>query len=227
MAGRVITSLHTGYDCRMDGVRVRFDGWIAGLGTASGTRLVLGHWPGTPFGAVSDVMVERADGRRTLFAPTEEVGRFIADTYAFDEVQVVPVTVRRSGPAWEVEAGPLTLRFVVGGRSALGWLLHAVPPALARRLPWVRLIDAPARLVRGVRTYGSAGNGRREWYAAQDVHRITAATGTLDGADLGRLAAVDPPVRFGFGSTPRSPALVRVTTTVQLPSDRPAPRPQG
>jgi hypothetical protein len=43
-------------------VRVRFDGWIAGLGTASGTRLVWGHWPGSPFGPLSDVMVEHADG---------------------------------------------------------------------------------------------------------------------------------------------------------------------
>jgi hypothetical protein len=34
---------------------------------------------------------------------------------------------------------------------------------------------------------------------------------------LGALADVDPPVRFGFGSTPRFPALVRVTTTVWLP----------
>ena len=33
----------------------------------------------------------------------------------------------------------------------------------------------------------------------------------------GNLAAVDPPVRFGFGSTPRFPALARVTTTVEMP----------
>ncbi|MGW8565838.1 hypothetical protein [Isoptericola sp. NPDC055881] len=208
----------------MDHARLRFDGWIAGLGTASGTRLVLGHWPTSPYGSVSDVMVERADGRRTLLAPSDELGRFIADTYSFHEVQVVPVTVRRSGPTWDVAAGPLALRFVVGGRRPLGRLLHAVPPSLSRRLPWVRLVDAPARLLRGVRTYGSAGNGRREWYAAQDMHEITAATASLGGDDLGGLTLVDPPVRFGFGSTPRSPALVRVTTTVQLPSDRSAPR---
>ncbi|GIF25467.1 hypothetical protein BJ973_003744 [Actinoplanes tereljensis] len=195
---------------------MRFDGWIAGLGTASGVRLVLGHWPGSPFGPVSDVMIEHASGHRELLAPTEELARFVADTYSFDQVRIVPVTVERSGPEWAVAAGPLSLRFTTGGRGALGWLLRAVPPVLARQLPWVRLIDVPARLLTGVRTYGSAGNGRREWYAVQDLHRITAAGATLDGVDLGPLSDVDPPVRFGFGSTPRSPSLARITTTVRV-----------
>jgi hypothetical protein len=35
------------------------------------------------------------------------------------------------------------------------------------------------------------------------------------GTDLGDLADVDPPVRFGFSSTPRRPSIVAVTTTVQ------------
>lgn len=197
--------------------RLRFDGWIAGLGTASGTRLVVGHWPASPFGPVSDVMVERPGGHRLLLAPSAELGRFVADTYAFDEVRVVPVVVGTSAAGWSVDAGPLRLRFVPGGRGVLGGLLRAVPPALARRLWWVRLVDGPARLLRGVRTYGSAGNGRREWYAAHDLRHIVAATAVLDGVDLGGLAAVDPPVRFGFGSAPRFPALVRITSTVEVP----------
>src|SRR3712207_794779 len=117
-----------GYDGRMDHVRLRFDGWIAGVGTASGTRLVVGHWPESPFGPVSDVMVEHADGHRLLLAESAELGRFVADTYSFDDVQVVPMSVRRSDAAWVVAAGPLTLRFAVGGRGPLGLLLRAVPP---------------------------------------------------------------------------------------------------
>ncbi|MEU4689004.1 hypothetical protein [Actinoplanes sp. NPDC023714] len=196
---------------------MRFDGWIAGLGTGSGTRIVVGHWPVSPFGAVSDVMVEHADGRRVLLAPSEELGWFVADTYSFDRVETVPVEVRRDGARWSVDAGPLELRFGIGGRGGLGILLRAVPTVVARRLAWVRLIDTPARLLRGVRTYGSAGNGRREWYAAQDLHRIVAASASLGGEDLGGLTDIDPPVKFGFGSTPPFPALVRVTTTVRLP----------
>ncbi|BCY13246.1 hypothetical protein L3i22_083340 [Actinoplanes sp. L3-i22] len=198
--------------------RVRFDGWIAGVGMSAGPRLVVGHWVDSPFGAVTDVMVEHRDGRRVLLAPDPELGRFIAETYSFDEVRVVPTAMRRAGNAWTVTAGGLTLRFETGGRGALGGLLRLVPAPLAGRLSWVRLVDRPARLLRGVRTYGSAGNGRREWYAARDLHRITAASGELDGTDLGRLTVLDPPVRFGFGSAPRSPALVRVTTTVELPA---------
>ncbi|MGI5244953.1 hypothetical protein [Dactylosporangium sp. CA-139066] len=195
---------------------MRFDGWIAGVGTAEGTRIVLGHWPRSPYGAVSDVMVERADGHRVLLAATQELAEFVAATYAFDEVRVVPVGVRRDGPRWTVEAGPLRLGFVVGRRGALGWLLRAVPAPLAGRPAWVRLIDRPARrLMPGVRTYGSAGGGRREFYGARDLHPIVAAEAQWEGAALGAQRDVEPPVRFGFGSAPRRPALVRITTTVE------------
>jgi len=195
---------------------VRFDGWIAGLGTASGTRLVIGHWPRSPFGPMSDVMVERPDGQRLLLAPGAEVARFIADTYAFDAVAVVPVSVDRQGPMWTVAAGPLRVRFVDGGRAGWGWPLRMVPPPLARWRPWLRLLDRPARLVHpDVRVRGSAGNGRREWYGAQDLHRISAASTVLDGVDLGPLAPVDPPVRFGFGSTPADPSVIRIVTLVE------------
>jgi len=51
-------------------------------------------------------------------------------------------------------------------------------------------------------------------YGARDLLPVTAATAAFAGGDLGRLAPVDPPVRFGFGSVPRTPALVRVVTTV-------------
>ncbi|GAA2389933.1 hypothetical protein [Dactylosporangium salmoneum] len=205
-------------------MRYRFDGWIAGLGTASGTRLVLGHWPSSPLGPSTDVMVESPAGRRTLLAGTRRLAEFVAATYAFDEVRTVPVEIVR-GRTWAVTAGPLRFSFRVGPRGALGRLLRAVPPPLARRPAWIRLIDLPARaLLPGVRTYGSAGNGRREWYGAQDLHPITAATAELDGVDLGPLTDVIPPVRFGFGSTPRRPALVRVTTTVASPGFRTAPR---
>jgi hypothetical protein len=201
----------------VDHVRLRFDGWIAGLGTTSGTRLVVGHWPGSPFGPVTDVMIEDTAGHRLLLAESDELARFVAQTYTFDAVRVVPFDVRREPRSWTVTAGPLTLRFTVGGRGPLGLLLNAVPAVLARQLWWVRLIDLPARLLHGVRTFGSAGNGRREWYAVRDLHRITSADAVLDGAGLGSLTDVHPPVRFGFGSTPPAPSLVRITTTVEVP----------
>ncbi|MGY5117687.1 hypothetical protein ACWC2H_17790 [Streptomyces sp. 900105755] len=197
--------------------RLRFDGWIAGLGSASGTRVVLGHWPRSPFGPFSDVMLERGDGERLLLAPTRRTAEFVSGTYGFDAVHVVPVDVAVRADTWTVTAGPLRLRFITGRRTLLGHLLRAVPGPLAGRPAWSAVTDAAARvLVPGVRTRGTAGRGRREWYGARDLLAIRELSGTYDGADLGALAPVEPPVRFGFGSVPRRPGLTRVTTTVEV-----------
>src|SRR3954469_19226521 len=206
----------------------RFDGFIAGLGTAAGLRVVVGHWPRSPFGPFTDVMVERADGHRLLLAPTAEVADFVGGTYAFDEVRVGPVAAWTDGVRWEVGAPPLALAFRTGGRPLLGRLLRLVPRRVATAPRWIALVDVFARRVlAGVRTRGSAGGGREEFYGALDLWRIVSATASWEGADLGPLAPVRPPVRFGFGSTPGAPSLTRVTTLVTGPaSDRPpAPRP--
>ncbi|MFD9791631.1 hypothetical protein ACFWXK_11850 [Streptomyces sp. NPDC059070] len=197
--------------------RLRFDGWIAGLGTASGTRIVLGHWQRTPFGPFSDVMVEDGGGERLLIAPTRRTADFIRSTYVFDDVRIEPVEVTVSGESWSVAAPSLELRFVVGRRGPLGLALRAVPAGLARRPAWSALTDVPARLLlNGVRTRGSAGGGRTEWYGAQDLRPLRTVSAVFDGADLGPMEPVMPPVRFGFGSVPPRPCLTRVTTTVAL-----------
>lgn len=194
----------------------RFDGFIAGLGTVSGLRAVVGHWPRSPFGGFTDVMVEGADGHRVLIAPDLRVAEFVAGTYVFDEVRIEPVAARVDGTRWSVEAASLTAAFAVGGRPLLGALLRAVPRPLATHPRWIGAVDAVARRVLpGVRTRGSAARGREEYYGALDLHRITGASVRFDGADAGTLAPVDPPVRFGFGSTPRAPSLTRVVTLVR------------
>ncbi|MER6715408.1 MULTISPECIES: hypothetical protein [unclassified Streptomyces] len=198
----------------------RFDGWIAGIGTASGTRVVLGHWARSPFGPFSDVMVEGADGWRLLLAPSRETADFVAGTYVFDEVRVVPVRVRITGRSWTVSAPPLDLRFSTGRRNLTGLALRAVPGRLATRPGWIALWDRPARLLLGARTHGSARAGRHQWYGARDLHPVVSATVRHDGESLGALAPVEPPVRFGSGSTPRSPCVVRVTTRVAVEQGR-------
>lgn len=194
----------------------RFDGWIAGLGTAAGLRAVVGVWPRSPLGAFADVMVERPDGHRLLLAPSPAVADFVAGTYLFDEVRVGPVHARTDGVRWEVDTDPLALTFTVGRRAPLGMLLRAVPRRLASAPRWISVTDLFARHVMpGVRTRGSAAGGREEFYGALDLHHVTAATIVWDGVDQGALAPVSPPVRFGFGSTPRAPSLTRVTTVVR------------
>ncbi|MFJ4536917.1 hypothetical protein ACIP39_13260 [Streptomyces tibetensis] len=200
---------------------LRFDGWIAGVGTASGARVVLGHWPRSPFGPFSDVMVEGADGHRLLLAPTGETAEFVAGTYVFDEVRVVPVEVRVTGRRhWTVTAPPLRLEFSTGRRNLPGLALRAVPGRLAVRPGWIALWDRPARLLLGAHTHAGARSGRHQWYGARDLHPVTSAGVTCKGESLGALAPVEPPVRFGTGSTPRLPCLVRVTTTVTVEQDR-------
>jgi len=194
----------------------RFDGWIAGLGTVSGLRIVVGNWPGSPFGAFTDAMVEDPEGHRVLLAPSAEVADFVASTYQFDEVLVTPVHTAVDGSWWKITAGPLRLTFDVGGRSLLGVLLRLVPRRLATAPWWISAVDVMAgRVLPGVRTRGSAGGGHQEYYAALDLHRIGSATVSWKGVDQGALAAVTPPVRFGFGSTPTDPSLVRVVTLVR------------
>ena len=197
------------------GVADRFDGCIAGLGSPAGLRVVVGHWPSSPLGPFTDVMVERPDGHRILLAPDERVAEFVAATYTFDEVRCTPVTTTVAGNRWRVTAGPLDLEFTTGRRTALGVLLRAVPRPLATAPAWITVVDVVARRVLpGVRTRGSAGRGRREYYAALDVQSLAGARITWEGADQGGLAPVDPAVRFGFGSTPQTPSLVRVVTLV-------------
>ncbi|OLT54641.1 hypothetical protein BJF88_07995 [Cellulosimicrobium sp. CUA-896] len=245
-----------------------FSGRIAGWGTTSGTRFVVGRWDESPFGAFADVMVEHPDGERVLLAPTDEVAELVASTYSFDRVETVPVRVDdapgrtdspvpvggsggaarsdpaplsdvpRTGPAasggvhrpatgrpsrtpppWLVVAGPLEARLVVGPRTGLGRALRAVPERLASSRRFTAVTDPVARaLLDGVRTRGSAGAGRVEHYGATDVHALRDAATSWDGVDLGGLAPVDPPVRFGFGSTPRRPAVTDVVTTIVLPA---------
>lgn len=195
----------------------RFEGHIAGIGTTSGTRLVVGCWDVSPLGSFADVMLERPDGHRVLLAPDEQVADFVASTYTFDEVRVGPVDVER-GVTWRVRAADLDLSFVAGRRHPVAWALRAVPRPLRDRERWARTIDPVARrLMPGVRTHGSAGNGRTEWYAARDVRRLLRARAHWEGADLGGLAPVRPAVRFGFGSSPATPTLTRVRSFVRVP----------
>jgi hypothetical protein len=194
---------------------LRFHGRIAGFGTGSGVRIVIGMWPRSPLGSFADVMVERPDGHRILLAPSQAVADFVGATYQFDEVQLVPVSYRMRGRDITVAAGPLDAWFTVGDISPLGRLLRLVPKRLATRPAWLRLIDPVARvLVPGARTAGSAGQGRSEYYGVTSARAISGLTAHWQGVDLGGLARLHPPVTFGFGSAPASPHIVEVTTTI-------------
>jgi len=194
----------------------RFEGEICGFGTASGHRVVIGSWPRSPFGPFADVMHEQPDGTRILRAPTPAIAEFVEMTYVFDRVDIVPVAVERTDGRLVLDAGDLVADVAIGRRSALGRLLRLVPVRVATSPGWCTAIDPIARIVMdGVRTKGTAGNDRQEWYGATDQHLLARVEAALDGDDLGGLADVWPPVRFGFSSTPRTPSIVAVTTTIR------------
>jgi hypothetical protein len=204
-----------------------FSGHIAGVGSQSGHRLVVGSWQTSPFGAFTDVMVQRAGGQerrdggigtddeRVLLAPTREIADFVSTTYAFDRVLVGPVRAELTEHRLTVAAPNLDLRIDIGGAAPLDRLLRLVPARLAVAPWWLRAIDPVAsRMVAGVHTAGTAGNGRREYYGVRRSRRIVGVSGRLDGEDLGALAPLRPPVRFGFASAPAEPQIVSVTTTI-------------
>ncbi|MCK5930414.1 MAG: hypothetical protein KAG80_19625 [Nocardioides sp.] len=188
------------------------------MGSSSGVRVVVGRWGGSPLGAFADAMVATPEGHRILLAPSQEVADFVAATYSFDEVRIEPFDV--TGDAtWQVRSPSLTLALAVGRRTWLGRLLRMVPRRLATSPAWCTVTDPVARvLLRGVRTRGSAGNGRREFYAATDHRAVVSAGGTLDGAPLGALAPVSPEPGFGFSSAPPRPSVTSLVTTVELPA---------
>ncbi|MDQ0373882.1 hypothetical protein [Cellulomonas humilata] len=206
--------------------RFTFDGHIAGFGTTEGTRIVVGRWRTSPLGSFTDVMVERADGLRVLLAPRDDVADLVAGTYAFDAVHVVPVGLQadEGRRRWRLRAGPLTADLAIGSRTRIGRLLVMVPRHDAVGPLVASAADPVARLfLDEVRTRGTAGQGRREWYVASDQHAITAVRALWGSADLGALAPVTPPVRFGFSSVPTAPTVTRVRTIIDMPAGRTRP----
>jgi hypothetical protein len=194
----------------------RFEGRIAGLGTASGTRLVVGVWNRSPLGAFGDVMVETADGERVLFAPRDDIAETISALYTFDRTVVAPLHLVGRGRTLRMTGRGLELEFEVGRVAPLGLLLRLVPRPVAASWRWAAVIDPVARLVvPGAHTVGSAGGGYREYYGVTDARRIVRSSGVVEGRDLGGLSSLRPPVRFGFASMPAAPTLVDVVTTVR------------
>ncbi|HTY26830.1 MAG TPA: hypothetical protein VMD51_01620 [Mycobacterium sp.] len=202
----------------MGAARLVFSGHIAGFGTTAGVRLVIGRWTHSPFGSFADVMVQTADDERVLLAPNARVAEFVSSTYQFDRVELGPVRTELSDTALTVAAPGLDAAVTIGGPTPLDRLLRLVPARLATAPWWLSAIDPiAARIVPGVHTAGSAGNGRREYYGVRRSRHVVAVAGSFAGADLGGVAPLLPAVGFGFSSAPPDPQIVAVTTTIDLP----------
>jgi hypothetical protein len=196
-------------------VRLAFTGHIAGAGTGSGLRIVVGAWDESPFGTFTDVMLQCADDERVLLAPDDSVAEFVGSTYRFDRVEVGAVSAGFGAGQLVVTTENFDARFRIGGPARVDHLLRLVPRRLATSPRWLRVIDpVAARVLPGVHTYGTAGNGRVEYYGVRRSRRITAIDGHYRGSPFGGLAPLRPPVSFGFSSAPSAPQIVSVTTTI-------------
>src|SRR5688572_17817614 len=90
-----------------------FTGWMAGLGTDRGHRLVVGHWPSSPYGVVTEVLAQEPPATAPC-TPHPQLAAFLGAAYHFDAVEVVPCSARRARRCWTVQAGPLQLSFTSG-----------------------------------------------------------------------------------------------------------------
>ena len=100
---------------------MRFTGHIAGFGTEAGVRMVVGAWEKSPFGRFADVMVESADGERTLLAPTSVIAEFVSQTYTFDRIDLGEVDVRHTAEGFRVTAPGLAVSGILGGPAPFDW----------------------------------------------------------------------------------------------------------
>lgn len=192
----------------------QFVGHIAGLGTTSGVRIVIGMWASSPFGAFTDVMVQSLEGTRTLLAPSSDVADYVSAAYSFDIVRVVPLSVSMNEERLTLDAGPLSVRAELGDTTGLGRLLNLIPTAIATHPRWLTAVNPLAKiLMPGVRTVGTTRDNHRQYYGVTGARLVTSATASWAGDSLGELSSVRPRVGFGFSSTPKKPQVVAVTTT--------------
>ena len=193
----------------------QFVGHIASLGTTSGVRIVIGMWGESPYGAFTDVMVQSAEGTRTLLAPTSAIADYVSGAYSFDIVRTVPLTVSMGEDSLALDAGPLSVRAELGEATVVGRVLGLIPVMIATHPRWLTAINPISRIIMpGVRTAGTTKDGRRQFYGVTGARVITAATASWAGDPLGELTSVRPRVRFGFSSVPKKPQVVDVMTTV-------------
>ena len=176
---------------------------------------MVGAWDRSPFGAFTDVMLQTPDDERVLLAPDDTIADFVSSTYRFDRVQLGDVSSTLDAQQLTVSTEDFEARILLGGPAPVDRLLRLVPSRLATSPRWLRAIDpVAARVMPGVHTFGTAGNGRVEYYGVRRSRRITAIDGHYRGVPLGGLAALRPPVNFGFSSAPSAPQIVSVTTTI-------------
>ena len=193
-------------------------GSITAVGFSSGHRFVIGNWAESPIGPFADVMWRGADEEKRLIAAVGPAD-YVDGVYPFDTQLHHEVTVRsaerssgderRNSKTLVVEAGPLKLDLTLG-RFRLPF-----PPR--PRVVTTSIENRIGRALLGVNTYGVSPTGVEEWYRTRSVSRVIAASGSIDGQDLGAIGEVARPLGFGFTDPPRTPSSVDLRVDLRRP----------
>ena len=183
-----------------------FQGRITSSGFQTGDRIVVGAWNSSPFGNFTDIMWAKPDGTRVLIAPTQEIADYVTAMYSFDEVILEEIVSKEEGRCLTVKCKSMDLQF--------SWKKGFAIP-FKRSLLFIATVELFfARLIFSTRTYGLTRNNRREWYAIDRVSNLSQASAKIGGNNVGNMAPMNPPCKFGFSEAPKKPASCEVRTHI-------------
>jgi uncharacterized membrane protein len=183
-----------------------FKGRITSSGFESGDRIVVGAWNESPFGEFADIMWAKKDGSRILIAPTKEVADYVDAMYSFDEILIQDIEVIQLERSLSVACDSMKLDF----EWNRGW-----PIPFKRSLFFIATVELLfARIFFGTQTHGVTKNQRKEWYAIDRVSKLTKASATIGGTNVGDLRPLSEPCKFGFSEAPKKPSSCEVRTHI-------------
>lgn len=202
-----------------------FRGFIVpGLFFDSGYAIWLARFTATPagIGPYSQTWLVAPGGRRALFVDPESAGPTVALFHDPDEgfaastewylprPEVLVLTLRAS------DETSLKLELALGSTAAT-WMTNALLRAPGTMHPDGRPGASVERGLRavfgpsGLRLVGRTEMGRAYRLVPERVVAVRAASGELDGVDLGQLAPPPRPIRFGDLQLTDKPGLVSGT----------------
>ena len=183
-----------------------FKGRISSCAFSSGDRVVVGDWYESPLGRFSDVMWAGPDGKRTLIAPSMKVAEYLNSIYSFEETIITDLDVILKDNEMSLKSEKLELNF----EWDKGWKIP-----FKRSLFFIAAVEGIfARILFGTKTHGRTKDNRKEWYAIDRVSKITTASASIDGQDLGSMTSMSKPCKFGFSEAPKKPSSCVLRTHI-------------
>ena len=183
-----------------------FEGRITSSGFDTGDRIVVGSWKLSPFGEFSDIMWAKPDGQRVLIAPSKEIADYISAMYSFDKILIQEISTIENDRTLTLNCESMKLNF--------SWSKGLRIP-IKRSLLFIATVELfIARIFFSTKTHGITRNGRKEWYAIDRLSKLKSAQAQIADQDLGQMAPIEAPCKFGFSEAPKKPSSCEVRTHI-------------